>query len=72
MTAPTITPVSYSYETAALATGHSETTIRRAVAAGSLVARYVELDGKRSSKPVIERSELKRWVAEGAIERSTT
>ncbi len=64
-----IEPVSFSYETAAAATGISEDMIRRAVKAGDLTPRYVEIGGRRIAKPVIEREELARWIGEGATER---
>lgn len=65
-----ITAVSYSYETAAAATGFSEDVIKRAVRAGDLQARYVNVDGRTIRKPVIEHDELRRWVREGAGEWS--
>lgn len=71
MSAPTITPVSYSYESAALATGLSVSIIRAAARSGDLALRYVRIAGRVTTKPVIERSELERWVAEGSMERST-
>lgn len=64
-----IEPVSFSYETAAIASGHSEVTIRRAVAAGDLAVRYVTVAGRKNSKPVIERDELARWIREGSPDR---
>ena len=69
MSNPTLTPVSFSYETAALATGLSENMIRRAVRKGDLSVRYVRIDGRDVAKPVIERAELEHWVASGAAER---
>lgn len=64
-----ITPVSFSYETASLASGHSTDTIKRAVRSGDLAVRYVEVDGRTLSKPVIERDELERWIRAGKTER---
>ena len=61
----TLKPVSFSYDTAALATGHSRSTIQRAVRAGDLAVKHVKVEGKVSTKPVIERAELERWVAAG-------
>jgi hypothetical protein len=69
MSTPTIQPVSFSYESAALATGLSENVIRRAVNAGDLAVRYVQVKGRNISKPVIERAELERWISSGADER---
>jgi len=64
-----ITPVSYSYETAALATGLSTDIIRRAVRVGDLGVKYVQVEGRTIAKPVIERAELERWVAAGKDQR---
>ena len=69
MIACSVTPVSFSYETAALATGHSADTIKRAVRSGDLTVRYCEVDGRTLTKPVIERDELERWVRAGKTER---
>ena len=66
----TLTPVAFSYDTAALATGLSPNVIRRAVRGGDLAVKYVRVDGREVSKPVIERAELERWVAAGADERT--
>lgn len=48
--------LAYTYAEAAEATGYSERVIRRAVDACDLVARYA------NTKPVIEASELERWL----------
>lgn len=69
MSPVTITPVSFSYETAALATGYSTDVIKRAVRTGDLIARYPEVEGRALSKPVIERDELERWIRAGKTER---
>lgn len=47
---------SYSYDEAAEATGYSRRVIQDAVAKNDLLARYA------NSKPVIEASELERWL----------
>lgn len=65
----TLTPVSFSYETAALATGLSADVIRRAVRNGDLGVKYVEIQGRAIAKPVIERAELERWISAGTDER---
>ena len=65
----TLTPVSFSYETAALATGLSTDVIRRAVRMGDLAVKYPQIEGKALAKPVIERAELERWIAAGKDER---
>lgn len=64
-----IAPVSYDYAGAAAATGLSEDVLRRAVKAGDLTPRYVSVNGKQLSKPVIEADELRRFVAAGKTER---
>ncbi len=69
MTAPTLTPVSFSYETAALATGHSIDTIQRAVRAGDLAVKFQQVAGRTVSKPIILRGELERWIEAGVNER---
>jgi hypothetical protein len=69
MTAVAIEPVSYSYETAAAATGYSQDVLQRAVRAGDLAVRYPRVNGRALSKPVIEREELARWVNEGSPDR---
>lgn len=48
--------VSYTIAGAAKATGHSDKTIRRALADGSLVAHYP------TSRPVILADDLRAWV----------
>lgn len=70
MSALTITPVSFSYDTAAAATGFSADVIKRAVKAGDLAVKFVSVKGDLVRKPVIERAELERWVTEGAAEWS--
>lgn len=72
MTAPTITPVSYSTEGAALATGYSVDVIRRAIRAGDLAVHYPHVDGRTLTKGSILRDELKRWVRDGDTERATS
>ncbi|CCH77754.1 hypothetical protein BN12_220032 [Nostocoides japonicum T1-X7] len=62
-------PISLDYNGASAATGYSADVIRRAVRAGDLIPRYVSVDGKTSTKPVIEYDELLRWVRAGATER---
>lgn len=52
--------VSYTVAEAVEATGISETTIRAAIADGSLVANYV---GARASKPILRAVELDAWIA---------
>lgn len=53
----------------AAASGVSETTIREAVAAKQLVARYA---GRRASKPVIDAVELFAWVRSLPTERGAS
>lgn len=65
-----IQPVSYSYETASVATGLSVDVLKRAVRSGDLVPRYVVIDGTQITKPVFERAEVARFVAEGRSERT--
>lgn len=67
---PTITPVSYDYESAWLATGASISLIQRAVRAGDLEIHYLVIDGITTSKPVILHAELARWVKSGPTERA--
>ena len=67
-----IAPVSYDYAGASAATGYSEDVIRRAVKAGDLAVRYVVVNGRQLSKPVIEADELRRWVAAGKTERAAS
>jgi hypothetical protein len=64
-----IVPVSFDYESAALATGLSVATLKRAVAARDLTPRYVTVGGAVLTKPVIEREELERWVRTATTER---
>jgi hypothetical protein len=64
-----IAPVSYDYAGASAATGYSVDVIGKAVKAGDLAVRYVVVDGRQLSKPVIEVDELRRWVAAGKTER---
>ncbi|NUP33635.1 MAG: hypothetical protein HOU01_18280 [Streptomycetaceae bacterium] len=61
--------VSYSYETAAAATGLSISLLKQAVRTGDLVPRYVRVDGRLVAKPVFEHGELHRFIAAGATER---
>lgn len=67
-----IAPVSYDYAGASAATGYSTDVIQKAVRAGDLAVRYVVVEGRVVTKPVIERDELARWVAAGKTERPTT
>lgn len=53
----------------AAATGVSETTIREAVAAKSLVVHYA---GRRAGKPVIDAVELFAWVRSLPTERGAS
>jgi hypothetical protein len=48
--------LAYTYAEAAEACGYSERVIRRAVDTSDLVPRYA------NSKPVIEATELERWL----------
>lgn len=70
MTTVQIQPVAYSYETAVAATGLSVDILKRAVRKGDLVPRYVVVDGRAITKPVFERAELERFVAQGRTERA--
>ncbi|MFE5293013.1 hypothetical protein ACFQ8T_12600 [Isoptericola sp. NPDC056618] len=56
---------SYSYQTAALATGVSRDVIIRAVRAGDLVVSRPEVDGRPIAKPLIPRAELHAWIERG-------
>ncbi|MFF1828974.1 hypothetical protein [Paenarthrobacter sp. NPDC058040] len=58
-----IPKLAYSFEEAAVATGYSIDTIRRAVRANGLVARYA------NSKPVILTDELNEWLQSLPTER---
>lgn len=71
MTAPTIKPVSYSYDTAAAATGYSVDVIRRAVRAGDLEMVYPRVDGRTLSKGTIPAQSLDRWVETGRLDRAS-
>ena len=71
MSAVQITPVSYDYAGASAATGYSVDVIRRAVDAGDLEVRYVTVNGRVLTKPVIQREVLERWVAAGQMERAS-
>ena len=68
MSAPTITPVSYSAEGAAVATGYSVDVIRRAIRAGEIAVHYPRVNGRPLSKAAILRDDLDRWVRDGATE----
>jgi len=68
---PSIAAVSFDLEGAALATGVSEDTIRRAWNAGDLEAHYPTVEGRAIKKPLIAADELRRWVLAGAVERKT-
>ena len=72
MSAVQIQPVSFSYETAAAATGLSVSILKKAVNRGDLVPRYVVVDGQPVAKPVFERAELERFVAHGRTERAAS
>jgi len=50
------TPLAYGIPDAATAVGVSESTLRRAIASHSLIARYV------GAKPVIQAKELDAWL----------
>lgn len=52
-----ITPVSYDIPGAVLATGLSESALRRYIHAGAIAVRY------SGTKPLIERDELAAFVA---------
>lgn len=56
MTAPENTPLAYTLKEAAQVCGVSVDTIKRAIRAGDLAARYP------TSRPVIERTELQAWL----------
>lgn len=58
------TPVSYSIQGAAEASGVSPDTIRRAVRAGDLAVHYP------TSRPVILRDELEAWIKASPTERA--
>ena len=64
-----IQPVSFSNETAAIATGLSVDILKKAVRTGDLVPRYVRVDGRVIAKPVFERAELERFVRDGVTVR---
>ena len=66
-----IQPVSFSYETAAAATGLSVDVLKRAVRTGDLEPRYPVVEGRAIAKPVFERAELERFIAEGRTERAS-
>lgn len=66
MTAITLARVSYTILDAVAATGISETTIKAAIADGSLVANYV---GAKASKPVLRAVELDAWIASMPTQR---
>lgn len=68
MSAVQIQPVSFSYETAAVATGLSVDVLKKAVRVGDLVPRYPRVDGRVIAKPVFERAELERFIRDGATE----
>lgn len=55
--------ISYDYDQAAQATGHSKDVIRRAVNAGDLPVRYP------TSKPVIRAADLQAWIDRAPTER---
>lgn len=57
MTRYEIQPVSYDIPGAAIATGLSESALRRHINAGALAVRY------SGTKPLIERDELAAFVA---------
>jgi predicted DNA-binding transcriptional regulator AlpA len=59
------TRVSYPIRDAAAATGYSESTIRRAVAAGELPVHYP------AQRPVILAEDLHAWVAGAPTERAS-
>lgn len=65
-------PVSLSFDDAARDTGLSVDLIRRAVRSGDLSARYVEIDGRQITKPVILRDDLHAWIARGRTERAAS
>lgn len=54
--------IAYTIRDAATATGYSESTIRRAIAAGELVLRYP------AQRPVIAADELRAWIANAPTE----
>lgn len=56
-------PLAYSYTDAARVAGYSIDVIKRAIAAGDLVAVCPSIGGRRITKPVIPAEELKRWLA---------
>jgi hypothetical protein len=60
------TPISYDIPSAAIATGHSESVIRRAIRAGDLIPRYP------TSKPVIRAVDLQAWIDRAPTERSAS
>lgn len=64
-----IQPVSFSYETASAATGLSVDVLKRAVRTGDLEPRYPIVDGRPIAKPVFERAELERFIAQGRTDR---
>lgn len=51
-----VTPVSYSLDGAAAATGLSRASLQRAINRGDLVARYY------GTKPLLQRDELLAWI----------
>lgn len=55
--------ISYTYQEAHEATGHSVDTIKRAVNSGDLPTHKPKIDGRVVNKPVILKSDLERWVA---------
>jgi hypothetical protein len=57
--------IAYSIPEAAEATGVSESSIRRAIASGDLIASYP------TSKPVIAYDVLVAWIANAPTERAS-
>ena len=55
-------PITYTYATAAQATGLSVDTIKRAVKAGDLAANQPEIDGRNIASVLIPAEELRRWA----------
>lgn len=55
----TLTRISYTLADAVIATGISESTIRAAIADGSLVAHWV---GAKATKPVLRAVDLDEWI----------
>lgn len=58
-----VTPVSYSLDGAAAATGLSRASLQRAINRGDLVARYY------GTKPLLQRDELLAWIESLPSER---